>query len=214
MLEHYIFTSGPVIYPLLFCSLLALALVLERLLVLLFYPAMLPAADVQAFQAGTLTEAPEAKGARQGLILLARYRGQNKSLRDELLSTWLAEQQQVLHGRIRWLTLVGTLAPLLGLLGTVLGIISMFQEVAHQAGPVTPALLAAGMWEAMATTAMGLVIAIPALGCGQAFAIWGDHRLEKIGKVLNQNSLWLELHQTPVSDSVEVSTPLAKVQIA
>jgi biopolymer transport protein ExbB len=65
----------------------------------------------------------------------------------------------------RYLTLLGTLAaiaPLLGLLGTVTGMIRAFMVIA-EAGVGTPATLASGIYEALITTAAGLSVAIPTL---------------------------------------------------
>lgn len=67
----------------------------------------------------------------------------------------------------RGLWLLGFLAesaPLLGLLGTVLGMIRAFQEIQGAQGVVDPQRLAGGIWEALLTTAFGLIVAIPALG--------------------------------------------------
>lgn len=67
----------------------------------------------------------------------------------------------------RGLWLLGFLAesaPLLGLLGTVLGMIRAFREIQGASGAVDPQLLAGGIWEALLTTAFGLIVAIPALG--------------------------------------------------
>lgn len=61
-----------------------------------------------------------------------------------------------------WIRLVSIISPLLGLLGTVLGMVSVFRTIAEHAAP-NPALLAAGIWEALITTIMGLSIAIPML---------------------------------------------------
>lgn len=64
-----------------------------------------------------------------------------------------------------WLRPLGALAqlsPLLGLLGTVLGMIQAFMDIQSAKGDVDPALLAGGIWEALLTTAAGLIIAIPA----------------------------------------------------
>jgi len=62
---------------------------------------------------------------------------------------------------------VATVAPLLGLLGTVIGMISTFQAVvessAHGAGAVDVGQLADGIWQALVTTAAGLMVAIPVL---------------------------------------------------
>jgi len=192
MLQSHLLTAGPVIYPLLLCSILTLALVVERLFSLLRYRAQVGSESLQSFEQGSVS-AGVGKGLQQGLLLLNQQRQQPKALRDEVISVWLGEQRQLLLARTRWLMLIGTLAPLMGLLGTVFGIITMFQEVAHQTGPVTPAMLAAGMWQAMATTAVGLVIAIPALAAAQSFSIWGDFRLDEMAKCLNRCSLNLEV---------------------
>ena len=61
-----------------------------------------------------------------------------------------------------YLRLIAVISPLLGLLGTVLGMVSVFRAIAENVAP-NPALLAAGIWEALATTVMGLSIAIPTL---------------------------------------------------
>ncbi|WP_264211207.1 MotA/TolQ/ExbB proton channel family protein [Leisingera thetidis] len=60
------------------------------------------------------------------------------------------------------LELIATIAPLLGLLGTVLGMISAFQALQAAGSRADPALLAGGIWEALLTTAAGMAVAIPA----------------------------------------------------
>ena len=72
-----------------------------------------------------------------------------------------AAQQQGLNAYIRGLDVIATLAPLLGLLGTVLGMIEAFRELEAAGGRADPGLLAGGIWEALLTTAAGLAIAIP-----------------------------------------------------
>ncbi|MES1928740.1 MotA/TolQ/ExbB proton channel [Salinisphaera dokdonensis CL-ES53] len=63
----------------------------------------------------------------------------------------------------RPLEVIGSLAPLLGLLGTVMGMITAFQQLANAGSQVDPSLLSNGIWEALLTTAVGLVVAIPAV---------------------------------------------------
>jgi biopolymer transport protein ExbB len=63
---------------------------------------------------------------------------------------------------IRFLELVAMVSPLLGLLGTVLGMIQSFQDLETAQGAANAAVLAGGIWEALMTTAAGLVVAIPA----------------------------------------------------
>jgi len=62
----------------------------------------------------------------------------------------------------RMIDIMAQLAPMLGLLGTVLGMVEVFQVVADQEGGASPADMASGIWEALLTTAMGLIVAVPA----------------------------------------------------
>ena len=67
-----------------------------------------------------------------------------------------------LRGGLRPLDLIVTIAQLLGLLGTVLGMIAAFQALQDAGGQTDPATLAGGIWEALLTTAAGMAVAIPA----------------------------------------------------
>lgn len=82
-------------------------------------------------------------------------------VREEVLREAAAQQHQ-LDIYTRGLDMIATLAPLLGLLGTVLGMIDAFRELEAAGGRADPGLLAGGIWEALLTTAAGLAIAIPA----------------------------------------------------
>ena len=78
------------------------------------------------------------------------------------------ERVAVLHlekmrSYLRGLEVIGTLSPLLGLLGTVLGMIDAFQQLEYSGSRVDPGVLSGGIWEALLTTAAGLVVAIPTL---------------------------------------------------
>ncbi|WP_246175777.1 MotA/TolQ/ExbB proton channel family protein [Roseovarius bejariae] len=66
------------------------------------------------------------------------------------------------RGGLRPLELIATIAPLLGLLGTVLGMIAAFQALQQAGARADPATLAGGIWEALLTTAAGMGVAIPA----------------------------------------------------
>jgi biopolymer transport protein ExbB len=63
----------------------------------------------------------------------------------------------------RTLELIGLIAPLLGLLGTIVGMIDAFQALQASGAQADPSVLAGGIWEALSTTAIGLVVAIPAI---------------------------------------------------
>jgi biopolymer transport protein ExbB len=66
------------------------------------------------------------------------------------------------HRHVTYVRLISVSAPLLGLLGTVLGMVRVFHVLAEQSAP-EPALLAGGIWEALLTTIMGLCVAVPCL---------------------------------------------------
>ncbi len=81
--------------------------------------------------------------------------------REEVLRTARVELRTARAG-LRGLELVATIAPLLGLFGTVLGMIAAFQALQSAGSQADPALLAGGIWEALLTTAAGMAVAIPA----------------------------------------------------
>jgi len=73
------------------------------------------------------------------------------------------ERSARLYRKIEWLNLLGNLAPMLGLLGTVWGMIMAFGEIEAKGGKANPSDLAGGILVALFSTFMGLVVAIPAL---------------------------------------------------
>lgn len=83
-------------------------------------------------------------------------------LTSELEQHGNAESHALYRG-VRFLELVGMIAPLLGLLGTVLGMIQSFRSLELAEGAANASILAGGIWQALLTTAAGLVVAIPAL---------------------------------------------------
>lgn len=84
-----------------------------------------------------------------------------KPLEAELMRRGNAEVE-VMGRHLRLLELIAMIAPLLGLLGTVLGMIQSFQELELAQGSANASVLAGGIWQALLTTAAGLVVAIPA----------------------------------------------------
>ena len=87
-----------------------------------------------------------------------------------------AEQAARLFRKIEYLSVIANIAPMLGLLGTVTGMIFAFQEVAASQGVPRAAQLATGIYQALVTTVGGLLVAIPALA---AFAVFRN-RLDQL----------------------------------
>ncbi len=87
---------------------------------------------------------------------------------EKAMEDAVAEQAAKLYRKIEYLSVIGNLAPMCGLLGTVTGMILAFQQVAIKQGMAGAADLAEGIYSALVTTVAGLVVAIPSLG---AFAV-------------------------------------------
>ncbi len=86
------------------------------------------------------------------------------SRKEEIARIARAQLEEISAG-LRALELVVTIAPLLGLLGTVLGMIDAFQALQLEGGNADPATLAGGIWAALLTTAAGMAVAIPVAMC-------------------------------------------------
>jgi len=89
--------------------------------------------------------------------------------RERAIELTLQQQIKQMESGLRVISVTAHLSPLLGLLGTVLGMITAFQALETAGMKADPALLAGGIWEALLTTALGLVIAIPLLAAFHYF---------------------------------------------
>ncbi|GAB4355823.1 MAG: MotA/TolQ/ExbB proton channel family protein [Gammaproteobacteria bacterium] len=188
---------GPLAYPLLLCSVVAATLIIERTIYFLGLPRLKKEAfnvltrtilqkDWESVQE-SLGQIPQPFRDALGRFLAAR--NEPAELREEMARLWLISQHKRLVRGIPLLTLLAIVSPLFGLLGTVLGMIEAFQAVSVHTGPVHPALLADGLWEAMLTTATGLFIAIPALTVAHLLRMWARVYLERCEFEFNRISL-------------------------
>ena len=80
---------------------------------------------------------------------------------EQAISEMGDEESIRLHQKIGWLSLIANVAPMMGLLGTVGGMIEAFNTIADSGGQANPAELAGGISKALLTTMFGLVVAIP-----------------------------------------------------
>ena len=101
------------------------------------------------------------------------------------------EEVSRMNSLIRLLELIAMVSPLLGLLGTVLGMIQSFQELELAQGAANASVLAGGIWQALLTTAAGLLVAIPAAIAAGLFAARIDgaaqHIESAVGRLLLVN---------------------------
>jgi len=167
MIEIFL-KGGPLMYPILICSVIGWAIFLERLKC--FYvirrsisPLMLEVAGfIQAekfSEAVSLCQMQNSPLAKILVVVLANSGAERLKLKT--LAEEVGSREAVFLKR--YLGLLGTIAnvaPLIGLLGTVLGMIEAFNVIATQ-GVGTPITLGAGISEALITTAAGLSVAVP-----------------------------------------------------
>ncbi len=169
MLDLFI-KGGWVMYPLLFSSMIALGYTLERTIV--YYLAgrkpenpsaihdLVEKIDIpKALELAENSPGPVAAVLEEGL----RHAGSSKEQLEEVINLRGSSELKRLNQNLHIIELVGQLAPLLGLLGTVTGLVEAFQTVSEAKSAIDPSMLAGGIWEALITTVAGLVIAIPAM---------------------------------------------------
>ncbi|MGQ0834438.1 MAG: MotA/TolQ/ExbB proton channel family protein [Gammaproteobacteria bacterium] len=162
--------GGPIMWPIILCSIVAAAIILERMWTLQD-KRVLPGdlvqkiwALVEANQINDKIIAALEQNSPLGKVLAAGLANRHRP-REVIMERLEDAGRHVVHELERFLNTLGTIAgvsPLLGLLGTVTGIIKAFNAI--QAGGMgDPRALSGGIAEALITTAAGLVVAIPAL---------------------------------------------------
>ncbi len=174
--------AGWPIVPLLLCSVVALALIIERFLSLR-EPRVAPARLVDEVISVTRTALPPAdtvnklaENSALGLLLAQGIRAaiaEPRISENNLRSAFESAGKEAVHGLERNLNALGTIAsaaPLLGLLGTVIGMIEIFgASGASGSAGGNPMELAHGISVALYNTAFGLIVAIPSLMCYRHF---------------------------------------------
>lgn len=112
------------------------------------------------------------------------------ALREEVVWREGGMALEAAERRLRVLAMIAQISPLLGLLGTVLGMIRVFQRVEAAAGQVNAPTLAGGIWEALLTTAAGLTVGIACLVAHQVFARLADRtarHMQYVVSTLNEH---------------------------
>ena len=159
--------GGPVMWPLLASSIIGLALILDRLVSFAwhherfsrFIRRLEPVVRAERWE-----EAARICSGRGPFSHVAKaYLEQRSAPRDVRENVVQREGQIAIHRlerRLRWLAITGSLSPMLGLLGTVTGLVSAFHQIEILGGQIQPSDLAAGIWEALLTTVFGLVVGL------------------------------------------------------
>ena len=164
--------GGPIMWPILLCSVVAFTIVIERLIRLRqeeidtksFMEQISKSIKrnkiMEALDLCDKTGGPIANILKAGILKHDRPRNE---VREAIEDASIHEVPR-LERNLPVLATVAHVAPLLGLLGTVTGLVSAFQVIENKASgvnPVNPGDLAGGIWEALLTTVFGLCVAIP-----------------------------------------------------
>jgi biopolymer transport protein ExbB/TolQ len=149
-------------YPLTICSVLALMFVIERLV---FFMGLPRPDDYNHPLQKILANNPKDDG----------------DIKDEM---YLYEK--ALNRHMGFIRLIGNISPLLGLLGTLIGMIQAFKDLAAHQGPVVPSILAGGLWQALLTTAFGLSVAVVCVTVGGVLTLWGNSHMSCLKASLNK----------------------------
>jgi len=170
MLPDFFYEGGPMLWVLLVASAVAISVFIER--VLHYHRAQINSAEflngvrtvlkrdnvVEALSICDATPGPVARLVKTAI--LNRDHGRER-VRESLEEAGLAEVPR-LEEKLSLLATIAQIAPLLGLLGTVLGFIKIFGELNAAGLNANVQMLSKGVWEALICTAAGLAVAIPA----------------------------------------------------
>ncbi len=171
---NFILLGGPAIWAIAAVSIIALALILWKVWRLTLMGAWIGgrrAKRAVALWSEGQEDAAMAQVEGRRTCRAALIRAAMEARRDPTLDepSAQAETERVARNMLaqarsglRPLELIATIAPLLGLLGTVLGMIAAFQALQAAGSRADPSVLAGGIWEALLTTAAGMAVAIPA----------------------------------------------------
>jgi biopolymer transport protein ExbB len=166
---NFISLGGPMAIPLIICSIFSLAVIIEK--GIFFFRRkdnslrLLKRIELKVENddiIGALNELKGEKGPNAKLLstALSHYEEDPERIR-EVLQAVGEDEIKKMEKHLPVLDVVAMISPLLGLLGTVLGIISSFNILGTAAGAANPAQISSGIAAALISTAMGLVIAIP-----------------------------------------------------
>jgi biopolymer transport protein ExbB len=190
---EFLSKGGVLVIPILLCSVLALAIFAERLihfarlrsrgagLTEKVVALIKQGKDQAAYDTAVKSRSPMGQVLAQAIGV----RNQDREVLESVISHATDTEVRKLSSYTQALATIGNIAPLLGLLGTVIGMIKAFMVIQQMGGKVNAAVLAGGIWEAMLTTALGLAVALPTM-VAHSYVI---ARIEKYEAKLQEGSV-------------------------
>lgn len=206
-IQNFMQKLGLMGWPLLLTSITAVAILIERLVFVIrnrprttqvyaciethFAPKGKPCSLIEMLT--------KIRGPLSGLAqTFAQYRDLPDDMREKACLTGMTIWLSRARSPIKTLLTLSQIAPLLGLTGTVLGLVDAFQAIENSTRAVDPSMMAAGIWEALLTTIVGMFIAIPIIVCVRFLQI----RIDATVRVARELYAYLEhtLHKHSCAD--------------
>jgi biopolymer transport protein ExbB len=194
MFSEWFHKGGMLMWPLLFCSIIGFAIIADR-----FWAFAWTHLAFRRFinklkahlRSKTARKRPACLSSRpaSASVITAIYYDYLKephAKRAEALKREGLRHLEELAVRLKMLAAIAQVAPLLGLLGTVTGLVASFQQIQTMGGRVQPMDLAGGIWEALITTVVGLSIGIPCLLAHQYFQAKIDQRAHEMTETVSE----------------------------
>ncbi len=207
LLQQLLEIGGPVVWILLGFSVIAVSIVLIKIWQIML---LSPESTTTAKKAILLWKQNEPE---QALSLLKISKPLDELLalsmeglrQDEIPKELLKEELQrvaslrinQLRSYLRPLEVIASLSPLLGLFGTVLGMILAFQQMELAGSQIDPSVLSGGIWQALLTTAVGLGVAIPAVVAHN----WLERKTERVAVLINDGVTQVFTHAPLINTS-------------
>lgn len=189
MLKDFITSGGPLIFPLIACSIIGFAIVLERIFYWLSFKSSFNASLVESvymhLSQKRVTDALKSIGNSKdpSLVCIKKCLETHQMIKPLTLESLASQTLKPTRKFERALETIITITPLMGILGTVLGIILSFQNVGSD-GMGDPGAMMAGLSQALITTALGLGISIALLIFHNSFLKMSDETKDKLEEEL------------------------------
>jgi biopolymer transport protein ExbB len=171
-IEQLIRAGGPIMGPILICSIIALGIIISKLIYFgniqtdvyelkrKVFALVKENKIKEAIEYCNTNPSPVAKILKAGIL---KFGGSREEIKETLEGASRFEIPK-LEKHLTALATIANVSPLLGLLGTTVGMVTVFQTIQVRAAgmnPITPGDLAGGIWQALLTTVAGLLVAIP-----------------------------------------------------
>lgn len=207
LLQQLLEIGGPVVWILLGFSVIAVSIVLIKIWQIML---LSPESTTTAKKAILLWKQNEPEQALSllkiskpldELLALSMEGLRQVEIPKELLKEELQRVASLrinqLRSYLRPLEVIASLSPLLGLFGTVLGMILAFQQMELAGSQVDPSVLSGGIWQALLTTALGLGVAIPAVVAHN----WLERKTERVAVLINDGVTQVFTHAPLINTS-------------